>query len=321
MDRRHVDEEAAGQRDVAGDAGALLAERFLGDLDDDVLTGFQHFADELRTARRTGMAMTTIVAGSAGATWTAFESRAGRTTATITTAIGTAATAVWTTTTSAVTPSALRTLKTGAGIAADAGGITREIFARSRGAADTRGASLTGKQDDIFFDDRGFRSDLAGVRFDYFWLSVFVFDMLVLSMLVFSVFVHEMLGITESGSVFGAFVRGVGFEFGAIRGAVLFDFFRFILGKFGLRGGLVFGGVQVRFFLAFFLFGFFFGEFGFASGVNFLRLVLFEFGATCEGIDFGVIGRFLVFSLGELKREGGGLLLAQLRVAANGRGI
>jgi hypothetical protein len=191
----------------------------------------------------------------------------------------------------------LRALETRAGIAADTGGITREIFARSSGAADARGARLTGKQDDIFFDDDGLRSDLACVRFDHFWLGVFVFGMLVLGMLVFSVFVHDMLWITESGSVFGAFVRSVGFEFGAIRGAVFFDFFGFVLGEFGFRGGLIFGGVQVRFFLAFFLFGFFFREFSFASGVNFLGLILFEFGATREGIDFGVIGSFFVFCL------------------------
>src|SRR4029077_8695854 len=43
MNRGHVDQEAAGKRDVAGDARALFAERLLGDLDDDVLTGFQHF--------------------------------------------------------------------------------------------------------------------------------------------------------------------------------------------------------------------------------------------------------------------------------------
>jgi hypothetical protein len=30
---------------VAGDARALFAERFFGDLDDDVLTGLQHFRD------------------------------------------------------------------------------------------------------------------------------------------------------------------------------------------------------------------------------------------------------------------------------------
>src|SRR5580692_482605 len=152
-------------------------------------------------------AMTAIMPGTAGTARTAFESRTARAPAvwtTICTAIGTATTAVWSTTAAAITPSALRTLKTGAGIAADAGGITREIFARSRGAADARGASLTGKQDDIFFDDDGFRSHLACVRFDCFRLGVFVFGML-----VFSMFVHNMLGITKSGSVFGAFMRGV----------------------------------------------------------------------------------------------------------------
>lgn len=250
-------------------------------------------------------AVTAIMPGTAGTARAAFESRTGRTSATITTAIwsaiGTAATGVWASTAAAIASAAHRPLETRPGIAADTGGITREIFARSSGAADARGTRLTGKQDDIFFDDDGFRSHLAGVRFDYFWLGVFVFDMLVLGMLVFGVFVHEMLGITESGSVFRAFVRGVGFEFGAIRGTVLFDFFGFVLGEFGLRGGLVFGGVQVRFFLAFFLFGFFFREFDFASGVNFLRLVLFKFGATCEGMDFGVIGSFFVFCLSQFE--------------------
>ena len=62
IDGGHVDQEAAGQRDVAGDARALFAERFLGDLNDDFLPGLQHFGNQLRTARRTGMAalMTTI---------------------------------------------------------------------------------------------------------------------------------------------------------------------------------------------------------------------------------------------------------------------
>ena len=40
INRRHVYEKTAGKRDVAGDARALFAERLLGDLDDDVLTGF-----------------------------------------------------------------------------------------------------------------------------------------------------------------------------------------------------------------------------------------------------------------------------------------
>ena len=139
------------------------------------------------------------------------------------------------------------------------------------------------------------------MRFDQFWFGVFVFGVLVLDMFVFrvfSMFVHDMRGITESSSVFGAFVSGVGFEFGAIRGAVLFDFFGFGLGEFGFRSSLVFGSVQVRFFLALFFFGFFFREFSFTSGVNFLRLVLFEIGAADECIGFSVIGGFFVFGLG-----------------------
>ena len=42
VNRWHVDQEAAGQRDVACDARAFLAEGLLGDLDDDVLAGLQH---------------------------------------------------------------------------------------------------------------------------------------------------------------------------------------------------------------------------------------------------------------------------------------
>ena len=52
IDRGHVDQEAAGQRDVAGDARALFAQRLLGDLHDDFLAGLQHFGDQLRAALR-----------------------------------------------------------------------------------------------------------------------------------------------------------------------------------------------------------------------------------------------------------------------------
>lgn len=116
-------------------------------------------------------------------------------------------------------------------------------------------------------------------------------------------------------------MRGVGFEFGAIRGAMLFDFLGFRFGEFGLSGSLVFGSVQVRFFLAFFFFLFFFGEFGLASRANFLWFVLFEFGATGEGIHLGVIGSFFVFCFGQFEREGCGLLLVQFGFAARGRGV
>src|SRR4029077_7339175 len=64
---------------MAGDAGALFAERFLGDLDDDILTGLQHFGNELRTARWTGASalVTAIVPWAAGTTGTAFETPTG----------------------------------------------------------------------------------------------------------------------------------------------------------------------------------------------------------------------------------------------------
>jgi hypothetical protein len=169
-------------------------------------------------------AMTAIMPWTAGAAGAAFESRAGRTAA----AIGATATAVWTATTAAITSATLGTLETRARIAADASGIARKIFARSRGSADTRGASLAGEQDDVVFDDGWSRGDFCCVRFDHFYFGMFVFCMF--CVLVFSVFVHGVFGITQSGGMFGAFVRGVGFEFGAIRGAVFFYFFGFILG-------------------------------------------------------------------------------------------
>ena len=122
--------------------------------------------------------------------------------------------------------------------------------------------------------------------------------------------------------MFGAFVSGVGFEFGAIRGAVLFHFFGFVLGELGFGGGLIFRGVEMSFFLTFFFLRFFvLGKLGFARGVNFCGIVFLEFGATSEGIDFGVIGSFFVFCLGEFEREGRGLLFAQVRVAARGHRI
>lgn len=117
-------------------------------------------------------------------------------------------------------------------------------------------------------------------------------------------------------------MRGVGFEFGAVGGAVFLNLLGFFLGEFGFRGGLIFGGVEVRFFLAVFFFGFFvLGKFGFAGGVNFLSVVLFEFGATCQSISFGVIGSFLVFCFGQLKSQGSGLPFTQLSFAAHRCGI
>ena len=273
------------------------------------------------------------MARATGAAGAAFESRAARTraaiTSTIWTAIGTASTAVGASTTAAISiaSAALRALETRARIAANAGGIAREIFARSGSAADARRARFAREKNDVVLDDGRSHRGFACVRFDDFGFGVLVlasFVLVVVSVFrvfVFRVLVHGVFGIAKSGGVFGAFVGGVGFEFSSIRGAVLFHFFGFILGEFTLGGGLIFRGVEVGFFLAFLFLGFFFGEICFRSRVNLFGLVFLKFGAAGEGIGFGVIGSFLVFCLGEFKREGRGLLFAQIGIAARGHRI
>ena len=57
IERRHVDEIAAGKGDVAGDARAFFAERLFGDLDDDFLALLQKVGNELRAARLGAVAM------------------------------------------------------------------------------------------------------------------------------------------------------------------------------------------------------------------------------------------------------------------------
>src|SRR5207247_1596556 len=194
MDRGHVDQETAGQSDVAGDPGALLAEGLLGDLDDDVLAGLQHFGNELRTARRsrTASLITTVLPGAAG---TALETRSAAAGASA--AIGTAATAVGTATTairasatavaSTVTSAAAeRPLEARARVAADAGGVAREIFTRRARAPNARGTSFPGEENHVVFDGRrAFHNEFAGGCRDRFLvdmpdLGVFVLDMFVL---------------------------------------------------------------------------------------------------------------------------------------------
>jgi hypothetical protein len=143
-----------------------------------------------------------------------------------------------------------------------------------------------------------------------FMLAVFlrsVFVVFVFVMFVFRVLVLAMYGITQSGGVFGGFVGGVGFEFGAVGGAVFLDFRGFCFGEFRFRGGLIFRCVEagVLFFLSFFLgfFCFFFRELGIEGGLNIFDLFFVEFGATGESVGFGVIGSFLVLGLGQFERE------------------
>src|SRR5438128_4621643 len=147
MDRGHVDQEAARQGDVAGDTRALLAERLLGDLDDDILTGPEHFGNELRAARRAGISVMPTVMPRAART-TAFETRAASTVTAA--AIGTPAVAAVTAT------AAERTLEARARVAADASGIAGKIFARSAGSTTVWRAGFAREQGDIAFDDGGF---------------------------------------------------------------------------------------------------------------------------------------------------------------------
>ena len=137
---------------------------------------------------------------------------------------------------------------------------------------------------------------------------LFVFDVLVLGMVV-----RDMLA--ESGSVFGTFVCGVGFEFGAIRRAVLFDFLGFVFGEFGFGSRLIFGGVEMRVFLAIFFFGFFLREFSIEGGLNIFHFVFVEIGTTGESVGFRVVGGFFVFRFGKFERERSGLLIVQFRLA------
>src|SRR2546425_286455 len=124
--------------------------RSLGDLDDDILTGMEHFGNELRTARRAGISVMPTVMPRAPRT-TAFEARAAS--AVTAAAIGTPAVAAVTATATA----AERALEARARVAADARGIAGKIFARSAQAARAWRAGFAREQGDIVFDDGGFR--------------------------------------------------------------------------------------------------------------------------------------------------------------------
>ena len=97
IDRGHVNQEAAGQSDVAGDARAFLAERLLGDLDDDFLALLQHFGNQLRAALLRAMTTVTVPVAVAAALMRAATTVAVAaivaTATAIASAIGTSATA------------------------------------------------------------------------------------------------------------------------------------------------------------------------------------------------------------------------------------
>ncbi len=145
IDRRHVHQEAPRQSDVASDARAFLAERLLGDLYDHVLTGFQHFRNQLWASRRTGVSAVMAVRATRTA---AFETTGRPSPAAIRSATAIVASAI-------ASAAAIRPLESRAGIAAaNARGIAWETFARfwTPGA---RRTSLAGQKNGVVFDRSG----------------------------------------------------------------------------------------------------------------------------------------------------------------------
>src|SRR6266404_2530675 len=200
MNRGHIDQEAARQRDMAGDARALFAEGFLGNLDDNVLAGLEHFGDELRTARR-ARAATLVAAVMPGATGTAFETWS---TAGASTAVGASATAVRTAT-AAIRASATAISTTVASTAAE-----RPLEARTRSAADAGSTSFAGKQNQVFLDNCGaFRDRFAGGCRDHFLFEMLRLNMLRLDIALLGGFKVAMLGLVMLLLAMGGVVLGV----------------------------------------------------------------------------------------------------------------
>jgi hypothetical protein len=179
------------------------------------------------------MTMTPIMAR---ATWTTAVK--ARTTWTAATTVGAASTAVGTTTAAAITPAATEwTLEARARIAADAGGVAREFFARR--ACYSRGAGFAGEEEGFFLDDGGLGNGFTGGSGDDFGfgVNVFLFDMFFLEMFRLFVFFGFVLFLsffgviqfgvvryTEGRGVLSTFVRSVRSEVRATCSATGFDF-------------------------------------------------------------------------------------------------
>jgi hypothetical protein len=277
-------------------------------LDDDVLAGFEHFGNELRAARGAGTAslITTILPWASGA---AFETRS---TAGASAAIGTSTAAVRTATSairaaatavaSAVAPAAAEwPLEAGTRIAADARGVTREIFKRSRRAANSGRARFTGEENHVFFDGRSaFGDGFAGGCRDHLRFSLFVLGVIGIGVCLLAVFVLDMFKLAVCGVVFGVFLRHVGGKFRAVGRASSFDFLDFFLGEFRNFGNYR----GFRFFRLFFRL--------------FFRFFFVEFGAADDGIGFRFFRCLFVLCLDETGGESGDLIFVQFGVIPDG---
>src|SRR6266403_3586636 len=297
---------------MAGDACAFLAERLLGDLNDHVLPGLQHFGNQLWPARWSGMTalIPTVMPWAAG---TAFESRPAWASSTI----GTSATTVGASTAAIRAPAAVvaatipaaaaeRPLEARARVAADTGGTARELFARGAGTTDARRTGFAWKKNHVFFDDRSLRNNSAGhggnrflfdvLRFAragsgvLFLVFLLVFVFAFLRVLGFSVLVFANVGRMD-----GAVVRKVRFSFGAVDGALFFDIFRFFRREFRVLRRAD----------------------GFRLACFFFCLFFFELGAADDGIRFRFFLGLFVFSLDEARCERGDLILVQFDLATH----
>ena len=244
MDRGHVDQEAARQSDVAGDPRTLFAQGLLGDLNDDVLAGLEHFGNELWAARRTGTAslITTVLPGAAGAALETRSAAAGASAAigTSATAVGTSTAAIRASTTgiasTVASTAAERPLEARTRIAANAGGVAREIFTGRCWTANTWRPSFAGEENRVFFDGRrAFREGFAGGRRDRFLFDMFSLDVFVLDVFGLDMFVTGLFMLTMRFGMFGVLLSHVRGEFRAAGGTSRFDFFRFFLGEFRVR--------------------------------------------------------------------------------------
>jgi hypothetical protein len=305
MHGRHVNQEAAGKRDVARDARAFFAERFFGDLDDYILTGFEHFGNELRAARRAGTLEAVVAMMSATTAGTAtLEASAGTAAAMIATAAitTTVTSAIWATVAAAIVAStavasatAIWALEARTGIAtADARGIARsEFFARS--ASRPRRTSLAGEQDRIVFvrGSGGFTSGRD--RFGLELAFVMIDGVAVLVLLLFFA-VSVSAGF---GGMNRFLVRGVGFDVGAFLRAQRVNFFDCL----GFFHGIV-------------------GNFDFIDGVNFLGLFLFvlffvvffiERRAANDGVGRSVRLNLILLRFDDAGGESSDFVIAQRR--------
>jgi hypothetical protein len=150
----------------------------------------------------------------------------------------------------AATPAAVsstateRPLETRTRVAADARGISREIFAGSGRATDARRARFAREKDGVILNHGVLRARSTSSSFDQFAFGVCfvragVFRCFAVCLMIcfLSCFVTCFRVLAESSRMLGTLVCGIGFRFGARGRAAPLDFLAFFLGHFVSFGG------------------------------------------------------------------------------------